>query len=124
MSREGIKELREYLGANDTSVFEPLFIAQYLLCPVNTIVQDGLLDWMMKKYLPTTLPEKMSDLPDKIKSKFLKSEWYLKYTLLVDLIKIVSKHGREPDYNWVDNEDLNAIKEGPYGVKESAKNKT
>ena len=56
MSREGIIQLRNYLGANDSSVFEPLFIAQYLLCPVNTIVYHGFVDWMMTSYMPTTKP--------------------------------------------------------------------
>ena len=38
MSSEGIMELRNYMGANDFRIFQPLFIAQYLFCPVNTIV--------------------------------------------------------------------------------------
>ena len=56
MSKEGIIELRNYLGANDTRVVEPLFIVQYLLCPVNTIVHNGFIDWMMKRNLPPAKP--------------------------------------------------------------------
>ena len=119
MSREGIIELRNYLGANDSSVFEPLFIAQYLLCPVNTIVYDGFVNWMMKRYMPSAKPGSKVQLNDKIKSKMLKSELYLKYSLLVDLMKIVKKHGRKPLYDWDKNTDLSLIKNGKWGEDEA-----
>ena len=48
MSSEGIMELRNYMGANDSRVFQPLFIAHYLFCPVNTIVDNGFSKWMME----------------------------------------------------------------------------
>ena len=49
-SKEGVQELQNFLSAKDTRVFHPLFIAQYLLIPVNTIVKDSLCDWMMEPY--------------------------------------------------------------------------
>ena len=123
MSREGIKELRNYLGANDTSIFDPIFIAQYLFCPVNTIVKDGLTSWMMKKFFPSAKPGTQLAMGDQHRSKVLKSELYLKYSLLVDMMKIVKKHGREPAYNWEEDPDLTVIRNGEFGGHEAAKNK-
>ena len=123
MSREGIVELRNYLGANDSSVFEPLFIAQYLLCPVNTIVNDGLTDWMMEGYLPSEKAGNTMRLSDKTKSKKLKSELYLKYSLLVDLMKVVKKHGRKPSYDWDNDPDLSLIKNGKWSNDEAENDK-
>ena len=54
MSKEGLQELKKYFSAKDPNVFVPLFIAQYLLVPVNTIVKKSLLPWMMRKYGPPT----------------------------------------------------------------------
>ena len=122
-SKEGIIELRNYLGANDSSVFEPLFIAQYLLCPVNTIVYNGLIDWMMQKYMPTSKPGDKVKLNDKLKSKMLKCELYLKYTLLVDLMKIVKKHGRKPTYDWDNDLDMSLIKDGDWGEDKAENDK-
>src|SRR5689334_13965596 len=49
-NRQGIFRLRKYLGAEDPPIYEPFFIAQFLLVPVNTIVKNYLLPWMMKDY--------------------------------------------------------------------------
>ena len=72
MSREGIKELQHYIGADDKKVIEPLFIAQYLLCPINTIVdEEHLALWMMKDYLPTFKPGlKLLNPNDQTKARF------------------------------------------------------
>ena len=60
MSQEGVYKFGQYVSANHPNVFEPLFIAQYLLAPVNTIVKDPLLPWMMKQDgPPTTKPAKL-----------------------------------------------------------------
>jgi hypothetical protein len=126
MSREGIIELRNYLGANDTSVFEPLFIAQYLLCPVNTIVNHSLVDWMMKRNLPPARPGSQVKMNDDIRAKILKNNLYLKYTLLVDLMKIVKQYGRKPEYDWNKDPDLSFIKNGNWGedkAEDDTKNK-
>jgi hypothetical protein len=123
MSREGIVEVRNYLGAIDSSVFEPLFIVQYLLCSVNTIVYDGLINWMMEGYLPSAKAGSKMKLSDKTKSKILKSELYLKYSLLVDLMKIVKKHGRKPMYDWDKDPDLSLIKNGKWSNDEAENDK-
>ena len=49
-SEEGLNLLSQYFSSNDKRIYEPIFIAQYLLAPVNTIVQDTLHPWMMKPY--------------------------------------------------------------------------
>ena len=46
-NKNGYLEFRKYLCTKDKDVFDPLFIAQYLLVPVNTIVNNYLLPWMM-----------------------------------------------------------------------------
>ena len=38
-NQNGILLLNEYLLCNDQDIFDPIFIAQYLLVPVNTIVK-------------------------------------------------------------------------------------
>ena len=57
----GCLELKKYLFATDPQVFDPNFIAQYLLVPVNTIVKTCLLPWMMKSYYELSLCSKTSD---------------------------------------------------------------
>ena len=52
MSKEGVQVCRSYCSAKEDQVLEPLFIAQYLFAPVNTIVNNWLLPWMMKPYDP------------------------------------------------------------------------
>ena len=47
---KGISEFRKFLGSDDPQVLDPVFIAQYLLVPVNTIVKTSLLPWMMKTH--------------------------------------------------------------------------
>ena len=43
---QGLEHLTDYFLSKDTRVTHPLFIAQYLLVPVNTIVKQCLLPWM------------------------------------------------------------------------------
>ena len=119
MSKEGIVQLRNYLGANDSSVLEPLFIAQYLFCPVNTIVNKSLLDWMMERDMPKAKLGSHVKLNDRMKSRILKCELYLKYTLLTDLMKIVKQYGRKPEFDWEYNYDLNLIKNGDWGEEKA-----
>jgi hypothetical protein len=61
-------------------------------------------------YLPSAKAGSTMKLSDKTKSKILKSELYLKYSLLVDLMKVVKKHGRKPEYDWDKDPDLSLIK--------------
>ena len=44
MSKEGFKLFCNYFSAKDTEVHEPLFMAQYMLAPANTIVKNTLLN--------------------------------------------------------------------------------
>lgn len=50
MSQEGLQQLKIYFSAEDDNVFEPYFIAQYLLAPVNTIVRNTLVPWILESY--------------------------------------------------------------------------
>ena len=54
MSKEGLDQFKHFISAEDQQLFDPLFIAHYLLVPVNTIVKNTLLPWMMKTYEPPT----------------------------------------------------------------------
>jgi hypothetical protein len=65
MSAEGLRVLKSYFSAKDQEVFEPLFIAQYLFVPVNTIVKNFLLPWMMDQLGYPVI----KDLPDKDQEK-------------------------------------------------------
>ena len=49
-NKNGLYEFKTYLGAKDSQVFDPHFIAQYLLVPINTIVKFYLLPWMMEPH--------------------------------------------------------------------------
>ena len=49
-NKKGYLELKMYLMAEDKDVFDPYFIAQYLLVPVNTIVNNYFLPWMMRPW--------------------------------------------------------------------------
>ena len=50
LSKEGLQHFIKYFSAEDPNIFEPLFMAQYLLMPVDTIVKTTILPWMMKLY--------------------------------------------------------------------------
>ena len=41
--KAGLLPLKSYFLAGDPNIYDPVFIAQYLLVPVNTIVKDSLL---------------------------------------------------------------------------------
>jgi len=89
-NKKGIFRLRDYLGAEDPPIYEPFFIAQFLLVPVNTIAKYYLLPWIMKNYATLDPTSK------KFCAKKLKAEVFLKYTLLTDLTKIVGIFKRKP----------------------------
>ena len=107
MSKEGVFELRRFCNAKDLDVFEPLFIAQCLLVPVNTIVKTSLLPWMIKKHIPPTPTPTTKHLAKRIKAKV-----YLRYSLLVELMQLVKKVGRGDLYEFDLNEKLSVIKSG------------
>lgn len=114
ISKEGLQHFVNYLSAEDQQVFEPLFIAQYLFLPVNTIVKSYLLPWMQETYdgYYTTRNSRTSDhyLAKKPKVKL-----YLKYTLLVEVMKVVKKYGRNVPYNFEKAPELDCIRKGQFG---------
>ena len=124
MSKEGIRKMRFYLSAEDPKTFEPLFIAQYLIVPVNTIVKKYLHPWMMKAHGPKTSdPNTRIVMSEGYCAKLIKSEIYLKCILLMNLMEIVKKYGRNPNYNFETDEKLNSIRCGEYSDLDNNKNK-
>ena len=59
-SRTGLLQLRTYFLTQMTEVYDPVFIAQYLLVPVNTIVKNTLLPWMMRPYFHLWLDKSLT----------------------------------------------------------------
>src|SRR5687767_9319364 len=110
MSIEGVEQLKNYFSAEGQQVFEPLFIAQYLLAPVNTIVKNSLLPWMMEQ---VGIPAE-KNLNDKNRGRKIKAEVFLKYSLLVELMKLLKKYGRNDDYNFETDEKLACIRFGKH----------
>src|SRR5687767_13639114 len=108
MSLEGIVQLKKYFSAQDQDVFEPLFIAQYLFVPANTIVKNSLSPWMMEK-LGIPLVKK---LPNKKQARKNKAVVFLKYSVLVELMRVVKKYGRNDGYNFGTDEKLRCIRNG------------
>lgn len=107
MSKEGLQHLINHISADDSNLFDPLFMAQYLLIPVNTIVKFTLHPWMMKNFIPDPpKPCAMVRPTEKTQAKQTKGEIYLKYILLVDIMNIVKTYGRKQDYNFCYNEKL------------------
>src|SRR5207253_1223255 len=98
---------KEYLSSNGQDIFDPIFIAQYLLSPVNTNVKTSLHPWMMKAYL--------KHKEHVYRARHIKAEVFLKYTLLLDVMTIVQKYGRKQDYNFDNDENLLKVLNGPYG---------
>src|SRR5688500_20251530 len=47
-NKEGFLLLKTYFLRVDIHIFEPYFIGQYLLVPVNTFVKSLLLSWMLE----------------------------------------------------------------------------
>src|SRR5688500_9521539 len=116
MSKEGLDQFKNFISAEDQQLFDPLFIAHYLLVPVNTIVKNTLLPWMMTKYAPPGSDMSTFKTTDqRFLVKKIKSLIYLRYSVLVDLLQIVKKHGRNPEYKFEDNDILTKIKSGSFG---------
>ena len=114
MSQEGVQEFGLFASAKDPNVNEPLFIAQYLLAPVNTIVKDSLLPWMMKQDgPPTTQPARLKK-SFKYQAREIKAELYLKYNLIVEYLQVVTKYGQSYDYNFETDDQLTLIKTGMF----------
>src|SRR5687767_12193258 len=115
MSTEGVIKLETYFSAEDQKVFEPLFIAQYLFAPVNTIVKNSLLPWMMEQIGILIV----NDLANKDQAKKIKAEVFLKYSVLVELMTIAKKYGRNDDYYFDTDKKLNCNKTGNYTDQEN-----
>ena len=101
--------MKLYHSANDLNICDPLFIAQYLLVPVNTIVKNSLLPWMMKDYDDKLVSEKW-------RARKQKAEIFLKYTVLMDLMSIVKNYKRNPSYKFEEDDKLKHILDGKYGL--------
>ena len=94
-NKVGLQHVQIYFSSTDNQIHDPIFIAQYLLAPVNTIVKKYLLPWMMK------VDEKLESTNEHLyRARSIKSELLLKYLLLIELMKIVRKHCRKPDYDF------------------------
>src|SRR5687767_13408979 len=101
MSEEGYDHFNSFFSAEDSRIYEPLFIAQYLFAPVNTIVMQFLLPWMMKKYESASSKYSLQTwVEDRLRGRKIKAAYFLRYNLLVDLMGIVKKHGRNPHYDF------------------------
>src|SRR5687768_3988396 len=111
-NQEELIFFRQYLLCDDQQVFEPYFIAQYLFVPMNTIVKSSLLPWMMSKY------QENKDL--KLQARSIKAEIFLKYTLLMGMMTIVKNYGRQPNYNFEEDERLARIMNGNHGPRAKA----
>src|SRR5687767_14938073 len=116
MSKDGLLHLKNYLSCEDQEVYEPYFIAQYLLAPINTSVKCSFHPWMMNEYeIPTTKQEEKKPLVGHQLGKLMKSKIYLKYNLLVNLLQVVKQYGRTAKFNFENSEKLKKIKHGQFG---------
>ena len=92
-----------------------MFIAQYILIPINTIVDK----YFLKMFFANTPEHKIHGKDGKFLKKFwarrLKVKFYLQYTLFVEIIGIVKKYGRDDKYNFSLDDRLSKILQGNYG---------
>jgi len=107
-NRKGLRLLKTYLAGKNQQVFDPYFIAQYLLVPVNTIVTNTLLPWMLKEYKGCK--------GNKMRAWKIKAPVFLRYTLLLDLLELVHEHGNNLDYNFDRHVKLSKILNGKHGL--------
>src|SRR5687768_749302 len=105
MSGEELQQFRNYVSCDDQQVYEPYFIAQYLLAPVNTTVKNTLLPWMMKEYKIPTTPKKGKTHTTRELGRLLKAKIYLKYELLVNLMQVVKRYGRTAYFDFEKTEN-------------------
>ncbi len=118
MSQEGVQNLKIYFSAEDDNVFEPYFIAQYLLAPVNTIVKNTLVPWILQSSGPSDAnPKNNSYVKEISNSRAGKARVYFKYSLLVDLLHIVKTYGRNPNYDFDNDQRLFHIRNGNFSVR-------
>ena len=115
-NKNGLSEFKMYLAARDPQVFDPHFIAQYLLVPINTIVKFYLLPWMMEPHYKMRKDNSVA-IRNQFRTRCTKAGIFLKYTLLLDLMKIVIDYGRNPGYNFKKDKDLAKIVEYKYGIE-------
>ena len=109
MSQEGINHFQNYLSCEDQKVFHPLFIAQYLLIPINTIVNKYPLQLFFANTEEKEKVNKDGSLTKKFWARRLKAKIYLQYILLVDIIAIVKKYGRDDKYDFSKDDKLSKI---------------
>ena len=107
--------LKKYFLAEDSAVLEPLFIGQYLMIPVNTIVYNSLLPWMITYIWPLSQKSTTEQKGGKLRAKEYKSEIFLRYELLKEIMNNVKKYGRNAQYNFKNNSKLTIIKKGDFG---------
>ena len=74
---------------------------------------------MMKKYGPPASEAARIKLNNKYRAKEMKSEIYLKYSLLVDLMHIVKTYGRNTEYDFQTDQKLAVIKTGNFSDQEN-----
>ena len=107
-NRKGLRLLKTYLAGKNQQVFDPYFIAQYLLAPVNTIVTNTLLPWMLKEYKGIT--------GNRMHGWKIKAPVFLRYTLLLDLLELVHEHGNNLDYKFDKDVKFSKILNGKHGL--------
>ena len=108
-NKKGLLLLKTYLTGKNHQVFDPFFIAQYLLAPVNTIDTKTLLPWMLREY--------QGYKGNKMNGWKIKAPVYLRYALLSELLTLVHKHGNNLDYNFDRDVKLSKILEGKHGLQ-------
>ena len=80
MSHKGIKHLRNYLSCEDQKVFHLFFIAQYLLIPINTIVNKYLLKIFSVDTDDNKIYGKDGKFTKRLWTRRLKVKIYLQYS--------------------------------------------
>ena len=54
---------------------------------------------------------------NKYQARTIKAGIFLRYSLLLDLMTIVKKHGRKPDYDFGNDQNMAKILEGSFGTE-------
>jgi hypothetical protein len=90
-SQEGLQVLKNYLSSDHDDIYDPIFLAQMILSPLNSIVDDTLINMAFEEKVLT------KDAADRNKKNKLKV--LFRFEILHLMLDILQKHGKHPTYH-------------------------
>jgi hypothetical protein len=89
-SEEALQIFKDFLDCKDEDIYDPLFLAQMVLSPLNTIVDEVL--------IPLARQEEVFIAGPKERNKLYKLNMLFRFEILKGMLDILRKYGTEPAF--------------------------